>query len=367
MKLSDQERQQIIAELTANCGCWKGIVEAGVLANLSDERLLALKSGHDKERQAIVVANAAANGHTEGGQQFRVNPDTGRWESRPAPAPAKPKTAPTPPPSEPAPTPAPAVNVDPPPVRRAPQTLDELLRIAPPDVQNKLQYLQGIEQREKDKIIGQLLANVDPADRRAHHERLQRRSLEDLQYDLSLLPKAPPADPEQRPAANQRSASRRAPVDDDRLDLPSMGWEEVGASGKATAGKAAPVRVENADDGFDDVTDEELLSRLPGHLRARVQNAAAWESRQKEQLVNEILANVTDEAKAARLAVRLPTMTLEQLEDFAAALPRRESARVNYFGSAGAPALNASRSAADANEDVLPLPSMDWEEIRRQA
>lgn len=61
-------REQVIETLTANCDC-----DRAALNQLDDDGLLT---------HMATVANAAAQGFSDGQRSFRVNPDSGKWEYR---------------------------------------------------------------------------------------------------------------------------------------------------------------------------------------------------------------------------------------------------------------------------------------------
>jgi hypothetical protein len=70
MALTPERRQQLLANLTANCSCGNG-----ALGNLPDETLQQLE-------RATAIANEATKGFSNGKSAYRVNPDTGKWERR---------------------------------------------------------------------------------------------------------------------------------------------------------------------------------------------------------------------------------------------------------------------------------------------
>src|SRR5262245_51774610 len=82
-KLKANEREKIIEDLIANCDCWKGAEDRDILETFSDDKLITLKSNYERNAQAIAVANAAVTGFTEGNKAYRVNPQSGKWETAP--------------------------------------------------------------------------------------------------------------------------------------------------------------------------------------------------------------------------------------------------------------------------------------------
>lgn len=362
MKLSQQERQGIIEHLTANCDAWRQPGDDQVLNNMTDEKLLALKEDSDKQQHVTAVANAAVNGFSDGETAFRINPETGKWERRVDNA--KKKKAPpmddddeedeedddmasnrtAPPADEP----------------RRPRTVDDWFRNAPAEVQEERRAAQAIVNREKDAVISQLLANVSEADRQVHRERLQRRSLDELHYDLSLIPKTPTQEEINKAAGatHNRRRQQQSSGDGDMLEVPTMNWQEVDVpTGKHGQRQEA---VDNLD-ADDDMTDEDWLKNAPLRIRQAVQNATAVEARERRRMIDSLVANFQGTEDQEKLFVqRMENKSLQELQDMLNLLPKRDNPRPNYFGQA-APLANQVRSA-DVGEDVLPLPKIDWKQ-----
>lgn len=107
-------------------------------------------------------------------------------------------------------------------------TENEWLAGAPESVREDLHFARQEKQRQKDQIINQLLTNVAVEHRPAHAQRLQNRSLEDLQADLSLLPQVET----QNQQTNYLGAGGGGTVpvvnldQDDVLPLPVINWNE---------------------------------------------------------------------------------------------------------------------------------------------
>lgn len=375
MKLSDTDRQSVVAYLTANCDCWKGEGDAEILNRFSDEKLLALKG----QTQAVVVANAAVGGFRDGDHAYRINPDTGKWQKQPVTnmgaskkdededkdkddedeeytkKEMKKRMA------DMASKSGKSSKTDNQAAPRKPKTLDELVKsgFLSTELQATITNAQQIEQREKDSLVGQLIVNVAEADRPAQRERLQRRSLDDLRNDLALVPKSPTAEEVNR--ATQAVANKRRPAfppddaDGDILGLPTWNWQET--SGPAED-KPASARVENVD--ITEMTEDDWLQSAPAHIRNKFNAAIAIESRERDKLIGELTANVADEDTERRLVARLRNKSLDELRDMLSLVPRQQ-AKPNYFG-ASAPLTNTRPAGADVNEDVLPLPAWNWAE-----
>ena len=107
------------------------------------------------------------------------------------------------------------------------------------------------------------------------------------------------------------------------------------------------------------MTDQEWLAAAPPTVRSAVQNAMAIEQREKETLVRQLTANVSDEDAQERLAKTLMAKPLDELHDLMALAPAPapEPARASYMGAA-APATN-KREEFDPI-DILPLPTAQW-------
>lgn len=380
--MAPEQRRQAIDYLVTNCDCWKAPGDREVLNGLPDPKLQQLREAAERQAKAVAVANSAVRGFSDGrGNAYRLNPESGQWEHRTvagaAPEPPAPRPSEDPPPLPPVenmpygkkkPMMADDEEEDEEVAEEMekrkkkmmaknsrPRTLEDWLRQAPLEVQNTFRYAQQIEAREKEKLIGQLLVNVAESERSAHRERLQRRSLEDLQNDLALVPKAPVEST--APTGNRsRRVARTEAADPDLLMLPTMNWQELGKGGGQTAVPLPePVGVDNTSD---ELTEDEILEQLPPALRSRVLNATVIENQEKQKLIAELTENLDEEVER-KLNARLQRKSLDELRDLQALAPRREAGRTNYFGSAAAPTGNY---AVDPS-DILPLPTMNWAEI----
>lgn len=402
MALNPNERKAIIDFLTTNCDCWKGNGDAEILNRMTDEKLSVLKVSAEKEKHMMQVANAAANGFADGGSAYRINPETGKWEKRVDNGPLAGMGVKAPPvkkaapqgegqarpdldaagrrgmmetlgtddagmtddqvsrenrrrmrgqgtvnsDDEPAPAPAPPPR---------PRTTEEWLRLAPPDVQNSWRTVQDIERREKARIINEILlnSNIVEQDRQVHHDRLMRRSVEELSNDLAMMPKVD--NEERRPQRTRPSGQSKPRPADDMLHLPTINWQEV--NGQETSNAQQPSVLDNNDYELEQ-SEQEVINQLPPSLRRKVMQANVIENRERQTLIEELVTNsgITDEEAEKRLRARLVNKSLEELQDLMLVSPRRESARINYFGAS---APTTTNRAIDA-EDVLPLPTMDW-------
>ena len=376
-KMTAEQREALIADLATNCECWKG--EEDVLNQLSDDKLQQIQ----KRELAVQVANAAVEGFEHNGAKYRLNPETGDWETAPtgnAPVPPMPpKRMPMsqmagPPANEPEPDPEDqAEGAEPgeqempqPPVRRsmAPArnraaSAAEWLREAPSEVQQLVENAQQIEAEKKDSLIRQILANVAIDSWQGHYERLMNRSVAELQNDLALIPKLPVEEPNTRNARTQRIPYSE-PDDGDVLALPTSNWSAVGSGGgndpDADTGQR-PIVLGNSGSGL---SEDEWLAAAPPHMRSRVMNAFKLESSTKRKLIDSIVANanITDEQAERRLINRLETKSMEELQDIALLNRKEERKPSNFFGAA-APLGNQRQPMINNNDqdDLLIPPS----------
>jgi hypothetical protein len=375
MKLTPEQREEIVEFLVTNCEEWRGDGDREVLDGFPDGKLQQLKAAADKRHQAFAVANAAVNGFVQGDTAYRVNPTTGKWERRAVTNAAPRRPAPPPPAEEEdddeaAPPPPKVtrnrrVEPEPPPRRERTKTPEEMMRELPPEWQQNLRDAEQITNQEKARIIDQLLVNVSPGERRAHTERLMTRSLQDLRDDLSRMPKAPT--PEEETRRHAATNNRRAPAAtvDDLLVSPTMNWSEMDGIAKGKPVRNAAVAPE-PEDGGDADAEAEALRNLPPRLRAKIHNAEVVEARERRRLIEDITANARDEAAEKELIPLLEDMPLDKLQALARLSPAKPpgAGRQQYFGSP-APLTNV-RPVGDVTEDVLPLPKMDYSE-RKQA
>lgn len=362
------DRNAIINNLVTNCDCWKGSGDREILSRMTDEKLGQLHSAFEREQQAVAVANKAVAGFkAEDGYEYRINPQTAQLEKRMVgnrrakitngemedevedeledreeedEVPARNRRR------RPRPVQA-----------NSGQTAEDWFQNAPVEVQNTFQYARNIEQREKDKIITELLVNVAESERSAHRERLMKRSLPELQNDLAILPKAPKVEERHTQQTFNRSGGSLSRLNDDTLIAPTINWES------AESGGASPGKVVVNESNGSTIDDEDWLQNAPPHARQMLINARAIENREKTALIDKITNNISDEDHEKRMRSRLQNKSLEELRDLYLILPRSEKKVQPYFGSAAAPLGNVRVN--DVNEDVLPLPTMDWTKAKQ--
>lgn len=249
--------------------------------------------------------------------------------------------------------------------RRKPQTQEQIINSLPADLRETFRVAREVEQREKDQLIREIIANsnISEAQRPPHYERLQTESVEKLRYMLSLIPRTPSQEELNRAAsttANTRSSRQTRWTDDDMLVAPTLNWQEVGKDGddrERTGTQGASTAVGNAAEFG---SDEDWIKSAPPSVRAAVQNAMVIENRERRKLIDELTANIVDEDAERRLRSRLQNKSLDELRELLMLAPKKDT-RANYFGAATPPLGNQQRTA-DVHEDILPIPSTDWRE-----
>ncbi len=379
MSLTSEQRKHLVDDLVTNCECWKSSGDREILNSFPDEKLQALY----ENQQAITVANTAVNGFSDGEREYRVNPESGKWETRlienkggddePSHQRGRKKGKPVPANADDAEghdddddDDGDDMEANSRTRRRKPQTIEDWLRVAPSEVQNTFKYAKGIEEREKDAIISKLLVNVSEGERAAHRARLQTRSLPDLQNDLALVPVTNQDDANQLPArtptrGSRRPGARRESTDDDLLGLPVINWQEMGKDKKGQQEVEANSTTSFSASESSDSSDDELewLQNAPASVRATVENAKALEDHERRVLIEKLIENSDSDENKIRAA--FGSKSLKELRQIVTLLPKKnETPPRNYFGAQGAPAT--TNQVVNTADDMLPLPSMDWME-----
>lgn len=380
MALTRNERQAIVEYLTSNCDCWSAEGDVDVLNGFDDDKLVQLQESSQRQIAAEAVANAAATGFEDvNGIAYRLNPETGQWETR-SPAQNKMMSA-----KKMAKKMAKEMKEDDEEEedddeeeyamrrktnneRRA-QTIEELLRHASPalrdQVDNRLRTSQALEDREKDKIIGKLLANVADVERPARREWLQNRPLDELEQMLAFVPKSLDAEevanssrntPGPWPGSNLTGLS---PMDDDDvLPLPGDPWKPV--TNDSTVESSKPTIPNNA-------SIQDYLRSAPPEVQSVLRNAMAIDGQKRSELIARLTENVMDDEESERLAKALRGKPVHELEILVNALAPSSGTRGG--GRAGvrpsgvyapSPPLLNSRGSSGDDDDVLPPPSWDW-------
>jgi hypothetical protein len=370
MPLTREERGQIINDLVANHECWRDDQGRKALEAFSDDKLASLKAIADQDRRAVAVANAAVNGFVDPttGTAYRVNPESGSWER--GQTTNAPKKVPmmeddeeeedvpddeeeeTPPPPPPKKKKKATTNAETPRIN----SVEDLIRFAPPHlrdmVENKLRTADVLEQREREKLVGLIIANLDNNQKARAIEWLQDKPIAELENMLAVMPKMPSKEEVEKLNVNRQRIVNHH--DDDMLGMPKMTWEKIDqeqaqAGTNNGGGSVSP----------DGLTDEDWLRNAPPGIRQAVQNALIVESRERALLIDQIVANVHDEDKERKLRQKLAKVPLEDLRDMLAIAPKREAPRP-HFGGASVPLANSGPRLADSQEDLLPPPTFNW-------
>jgi hypothetical protein len=315
MPLSTQERQAIIGDLTSNCDCWKTAGGRQALEGMPDDVLAAVKADNDSAAETTQIANAAVEGFTDpnSGMTYRLDPEVQRWARKPvgnAPKKAGASAGTGEDDDEededtrrtgkendrrmkgdgPSASHAPKRN-------RA-QTPDEILNALPPEVQQEVQTAHQIVNREKERVVSQILQNSGLAENQwpSWRPALMQKGLEDLQAQLALQPKAPTVDPSVNAHRGGKAAARRrqpASEDDDALLLPTMNYntpDGLQPPSEKKNGQSAGSQ-EDFVDNYDEETDDEFENLSP-RARARLARLQAVENREKAEIIDRLVANL---------------------------------------------------------------------------
>lgn len=104
-------------------------------------------------------------------------------------------------------------------------------------------------------------------------------------------------------------------------------------------------------------TDEEWLNSAPPSIRSAVQNAMSIEAEQKQQIINQLVANLGKDQQTV-VANRLKDKPLAELKDLALLTPKAPvtAATLNFAGQAGS---FTSPTANGKKIEPMPLPDND--------
>ena len=385
MPLKPEERKAIIGYLVMNCNCWKNPGDAELLNSLTDEKLAAMKVDAEHNQKAIAVANAAVQGYVADGQNaYRVNPETGQWETGKVPQQNAQKTGDQLMGQHGSTTadetyrdkqnaeriagrgkqPAESSDSNNRNSTARMPTADEWMRNAPAELQNRLNALSQLEQREKDKLISQMLANVQgTGEKQARYEQLNRYSLDELHNFHSLMPKSTSLDDISVATQNGKGKLRQSNQDPDILEAPTIDWtnSKSPSQSRTTVGNAPVQNITFDDDGQDET---DWLRNAPASIKNKIQQAESLVEREKRSIIEQLVASIQDDDDATRLQQQLQNKGLDELRLMYSILPKTQQ-RASYFGTnTPAPVVNRQRNN-DTDSDVLPLPSIDWSKDQR--
>lgn len=365
-KLSEQDRQDIIDDLTANCDCWKHNGDREVLNDFTDEKLVSLKRDHDKNQQAIAVANAAVRGFRDGSTNdgYKLNPESMQWEKIPATT-TNAKKKPMMDEEDMGDSGADEEEEGEPPLRKKPTKNSAVHRrqSLPADVQAKLDKLDTLMNEKKSAIANQILANsaVPESDKRSYFDHLMTKDPDDLQLMYNMMPKRPALEEEpKKPTRNQRRPARQV-VDEDTLVLPTMNFSDP--KNPVAEASGALESVENDDE---DMAEDEWLRNAPQRVRNKWNKLQGLEEQERRGLIDQILANVEEDEEDTLLA-SLQRKSLDDLRIMARVAAPREQKQKDYFGSAGySPPTGNARIGGEDQTDLLPIPTVNWEEVSKE-
>ena len=335
MALTADERATLVEGIISNCDCWEED-DRDTLNSFDDRKLTMLaKTVIDEHKEAVANADPEA-GNKKVSSPGDMDDDEleAEMEKRRKGKATKNEAADI-------------SNLSP----------DEWLQKAPEEVRNTFRYAYQIELQEKDKIIKQLVANLSGDLRRQQEERLQKRSLEELRNDLTLVPK--PQAPAPTENAQDTSGSWLKDMigvaashkdEFEPLMLPTINFEDEGKVG--TFGMSSS----KANSQYN--PDEEWMRKAPASVRALVENAARIERREKDQLIDKITANVTDTGERLRIKDRMSEKSIEELRDLESLTRGMGGRKPNYAGAA-APAIN--QLPDEERGDILMLPTMSFD------
>jgi len=110
-------------------------------------------------------------------------------------------------------------------------------------------------------------------------------------------------------------------------------------------------------------TEAEWLASAPAGIQSAVQNAMNFENRERAGLIETITSNVEDDAAKKRIAERLQSRKIDELQDLALlanTVQEKPVTMASYFGQAGGTVSNTSLQ--EEPEEALSLPTIDWSE-----
>ena len=203
----NKKMDKTIDYLIANCDCWTED-DRETLNKFDENKLNKLKEATEESKNREAVHNAAVSGfEDQQGNNHTFNAETQKWETK-----VKEEKK------------EPVANTE-----DKPKTADEWLAEAPPEIREDLTFARNEKAKQKSAIIEKLLVNVAVENKPSQIERLNKRSIEDLQSDLSLMPEKPV---ETNPTASYlgQNVPGAMPVDnvdrDDILPLPVMDYSK---------------------------------------------------------------------------------------------------------------------------------------------
>lgn len=353
MNLTKEQRNSLVTFIVTNCDCWKEEDDKNILSNMSDNKLIKIKDEIIKSANMRAVANAAVKGFSDSdGISFRLNPETNKWEK------------------------STSINRDEKVDSSSTQTVqnkkkeekkedkkeekkidpNDWYASAPIEVQNELRQARMLNDREKERLINELIIYIPDNEKYQHRERLKNRTIEELTNDLALVPRNHEKQTKRKQAVNNDN-------NEDMLIIPSISWTEIKDNSHTLSSTKEVYNTASQCDVDDN--EDEWLKNAPSKVKQIFHNAAAIEQQEKRKLIDELTAHITDEEEEKRVISLLNSKTLSELKDISLIAPPKKSNRDNYFGS-NTPVFNNNRvfnTNGSSIDDILEIPKIDWSEV----
>lgn len=198
--MNQDQRKAVIDGLITNCECWQeGDREA--LNKFSDDQLDRLKKQTEKAAEVQATLNARQKEEADKAAAQKKADDEKKAAELAANSQKDPK----------------------------PKTEEEWLKDAPESVRNTLSYARQIEEEQRQKIIGTIVANVAEDKRDAKREYLATKSLTELRELEDLMPA--PAQPETRSRIPNYAGAAGPTGNTERkkrtpMETPVINWKE---------------------------------------------------------------------------------------------------------------------------------------------
>ena len=171
-KEPEMANKQLVDQIIANCECWNE-EDREVLNGLAEEKLVAINQHIADWQAAQAVANAARQGFEHGDVGFTFNEKEMKFEGKEKPKAPEPKKE------------EPVANTS-----QKPQTADEWLAAAPPEIQHVVRNAIATETAQKQALIETITANKANVFK---PEQLMTKPVEELQAIAALAKVEAPA------------------------------------------------------------------------------------------------------------------------------------------------------------------------------
>lgn len=178
LNMDKETRKKLILALVANsCGCWKAGDEK-LLESFPDEKLKELELSANQARETEALVANLAKGFAVGNQQFKLDAKAKKIIANSDPEEGEEDDDDD-------------TGAEPTNNKKTVQKLSDKdwLAAAPEGVRNGLEMASRILKREKARLVKELVANVDDSEKVAVTTALNKKSPEDLELMVSLMPK----------------------------------------------------------------------------------------------------------------------------------------------------------------------------------